>query len=468
MDQSLYQRLKIIMSHYESGRRDVAEQMCHEVLITLKDQPQVLSILGVICGQSGRFDEAVEFTGRAANALSTEAAAWNNYAMALRSAGKPAESLAAIERAISFNPNYIPAWVNKCSVHTDLRQLDQAAVAVNRALQLNPNDADAHITRAMLLLLQGDLINGFAGWEHRWNARGFHETNRTFTTPRWDGSPIAGRTIFVYAEKGFGDSIHFVRYVPLLVEQGAKVILEVPAELTDLMQTLPGAVHVISRGMTTPPFDTHVPMMSLPYCFRTTLQTIPNNVPYLFADAKLVSQWKARIAHLVTVSSQRTLQANRENNQKQMNLGLVWSGNPMQVRNRLRSLRPSLLQPLFDLPNINWFSLQKSQDTVSTAEARELPMINLASELSDFSQTAAALKSLDGLVTIDTSVAHLAGALGVRSWVFLDYGADYRYLLNRSDCPWYPTMHLFRETELGNRSNTIQQIAASILKISQH
>jgi hypothetical protein len=266
----------------------------------------------------------------------------------------------------------------------------------------------------------------------------------------WDGSTDpAGRTILIHAEQGFGDTLQFVRYAPLLVKRGAKVIVESQRQLTRLLKSLAGVHQVVSRGEALPDFDLRIPMMSLPYAFRTTLQTIPNNVPYVAPDPSDVGRWKQRIEE--------------EKDPGQLNLGLAWAGNPNRLLDTARSIVLKQLAPLAEVPGVRLYSLQKllGSEQVATAPA-SMRIVDYTSELNDFADTTALIANLDLIVSIDSAVAHLAGAMGKPVWIILPFAGGWRWLTNRTDSPWYPTARLFRQPKPGDWTSVVDNLVESV------
>jgi hypothetical protein len=278
----------------------------------------------------------------------------------------------------------------------------------------------------------GDFENGWREYEWRWKVRSL-STPRPFTQPQWNGSDITGKTILIYCEQGSGDAIQFVRYAPRVTARGAKVLLECPRELQRLFQRVSGAETVCIEGDPLPPFDLHCPVVSLPLAFGTTLQTIPANVPYLWGDGS------------------------RKLEQGQRHIGLVWAGNPRHKNDRNRSMALKDLAPLSRV-KATLHSLQVGPAQAQIREVSELKLIDHAPELKDFADTAALIEALDLVITVDTSVAHLAGAMGKAVWLLLPLVPEWRWMLQRGDSPWYPTMRLFRQTAAKDWAGVVSRV----------
>jgi hypothetical protein len=311
-----------------------------------------------------------------------------------------------------------------------LGDLTAAGSAFEHAQAIDPLNADAHWYHAQLLLLTGRLEEGWDEFEWRWRHHQYTSLKPAYDRPLWDGTAPAGKTILLHPEQGYGDTVQCVRYASLLSAAGARVLAGSPPELAGLLRTAPGISAVYERPEDVPPFDMYVPMMGMPRLFRTTLTSIPARVPYLHADPALRATWAER------------LRAFGEG----LRVGLVWSGNPLQENNRFRSCSLRDIAVLGDMPGVLLFSLQKGAPAGELTGSDVPPRIHdLGPALVDFCHTAAALENLDLLITTDTSVAHVAGALGRQVWLLLSSAPDWRWLLGREDSPWYPTMRLFRQ-----------------------
>ncbi|MGA2230966.1 MAG: glycosyltransferase family 9 protein, partial [Tepidisphaeraceae bacterium] len=313
---------------------------------------------------------------------------------------------------------------------------------------LQPDLVKARWCYAWSLLILGDFKRGWAWYECRsglqeWSSRlrQWAELGFTLTKPKWNGEALAGRRILLLVEPGFGDTFQFVRYVPMVAERGGSVILACGSEQLRLFQCL----NQYARVITHPPdceFDVYCPVGSLPQIFKTDLGTIPVTTPYLWAEGELIAKWKAR--------------APREG----LRVGVIWSGNAPRTTGRGIALRQ--LTPLFRVPGVWFVSLQKNEAALQIREAPELAIADWGRELSDFAETAALMANLDLIISIDTATAHLAGALGRPVWTLLPFGADWRWLLNRADSPWYLTMRLFRQPKPGDWETPITQVAQAL------
>jgi tetratricopeptide (TPR) repeat protein len=357
------------------------------------------------------------------------------------------EALASFDQALAIMPHHVDALNNRGMVLRDLKRHAEALASYDRALSIEPDRAETHANRSCLRLLLGDFDAGWEEFEWRWQVAETAPWKRDFAEPLWLGEEsLEGRTILLHAEQGFGDAIQFVRYAPLVAAKGAQVILEVPPPLTALLARIAGVSCVIGRGETLPRFDCHCPLLSLPLAFKTRLGTIPATVPYVFASEDRTLEWRQQPAR----SGRRRI-------------GVAWAGNPMFKGDQTRSLGLAILSPLLAVAGIEFLSLQKDLRAGDREILQDNPLVtHLGDAIEDFADTAAVMASVDLVITSDTAVAHLAGALGKPVWVLLQYVADWRWLLDRDDSPWYPTARLFRQPQIGDWESVIAQVRSAL------
>jgi tetratricopeptide (TPR) repeat protein len=397
--------------------------------------------LGHVLHRAGRLDEA-EAEIRRAIAIAPDVAMYHvSLAALLDQLDHVDESIASAEEALRLGGASPDLLSNISAMERRRRGYRRAVDYADRALAMQPNHAPAHGSRALALLALGDYANGFVEYEWRWRCENFTTAARDFARPMWDGvADPRGRTIFIHTEQGFGDTIQFARYIPMLAARGANVIVECHASLRALLQSVRGAARVVPAGLNPPDFDLHAPLMSLPRAFGTRIDTIPAGVPYLSADATKLNAWRARISAPGS------------------KIGLVWWGNPKP--DPARSVPLPVLAPLALVPGVTFYSLQKG-DVPADAAAVPAGMnfIDVSHEIKDFADTAAAMMCLDLIITIDTAAAHLAGALARPVWTMLPWSPDWRWMLDRADSPWYPTMRLFRQRDRGDWHSVASQVA---------
>jgi tetratricopeptide (TPR) repeat protein/glycosyltransferase involved in cell wall biosynthesis len=375
--------------------------------------------------------------------------AHNHLGNIQRDGADPEAAAASYREALRLQPNFPMAQNNLGSAYTDQGRIKEALACFEEAIRLDPNLADAHHHRALAWLQMGDYQRGWV--EHEWRWRRATAERRSFPQPIWDGSPLEGRTILLWAEQGLGDTLQFVRYAPLVKARGGVVVLECQPPLARLLAGCPGVDRVLPRGTPPPPFDVQIPLMSLPRVFGTTLDTVPCNVPYLRPDPALVKHWGRELAAYPGFK-----------------VGVAWHGSGNQgyqgVRNR--SFPLTCLASLAAVPNVRLISLQKGPGSEQIqAIAGSFPVTELKDldETSgSFMDTAAVMEGLDLVVCADTSVAHLAGALGARVWLALPFRTDWRWPSDQEDSPWYPTMRLFRQPEAGRWDPVFRRMAEEL------
>ena len=468
--------------------------------------------LGNACVECFRFARALEAYDRANRIAPASADVWSNRGLALRGLRRPDDAIESFQRAVGVDARFANALVNLGIVLKEQRRTDEAIVAFERARSLRPNDPqllcnyasvyeargeyermreladlaatidpafpEAHVLRgnyhmergelgkaesayaharsldaenrnanwnlALIWLLQGDYRRGWSQFEWRRRLQSVLLEHNEYPGAAWSGDALDGRTILLYSEQGLGDAIQFVRYAEELTRRGAKrVIVEVPAAVVSLLASARGVDDVIARGSTLPPFDVHASLMDLPRLCGTTLDTIPAAVPYLDAPARPVSS---------VVDAPDDM----------LKIGIVWAGNPMHQRDHLRSVPLAQLAALFEHPGARFFSLQKGGPEGELARLASSRVVDLSPHLSDFRDTAAAIAKLDLVITVDTSVAHLAAALGRETWIMITHVPDFRWMLDRDDSPWYPTARLFRQPVPRDWTSVIANVRRSL------
>jgi tetratricopeptide (TPR) repeat protein len=391
---------------------------------------------------------------------------------ALNALGEPALAIASFERALLHDPGHAAASLNLGNAYADIDRwddaerycrevirlapdlgeayaslgfiltargrLDAAIEACEAAIALRPDFTQAHWNQAVAALLAGDFALGFREYEWRKRHDRFRRDFVDQPGPQWDGGDPQGRTILVHAEQGFGDTIQFARYLPLIVARGARVVLACERPLIPLLAQLPGVL-VVPKDTPLPRFDRWIDQMSLPLAYGTRLDTIPSADGYLRADPTRTAAWRAMLP-------------------RGTNVGLAWAGNPAHSNDRRRSMPPAALQRIVDAPGVHVVNLQVGP------RAREVGLPDLSLRLTDYVETAALIEALDLVVAVDTSVVHVAGALGKLAWVMLPHAPDWRWLLGRDDSPWYSSLRLFRQPAPGDWDAVIAQLVAELAR----
>lgn len=382
---------------------------------------------GIVLFELRRFAEAQASHEHALALRPDYPEAHNNHGNALKALNRFEDAIASYNRALALRPLYAYALNNRGIAQMELRHVDAALSDYRRAVAARPDFADAHYNEALCCLLSGDLARGWEKSEWRWESSESVGDKRSLAQPMWRGEDIAGKTILLHPEQGLGDTIHFCRYVPMVEARGARVIFEVERPLRALMGTLDSGAEIVAQGDPLPTFDLYCPLLSLPGAFGTRIETVSAAVPYLRAAPNDVSAWAARLAP-----------------HRRPRIGLAWSGRAGHKNDHNRSMPLAMLAPLFAL-DATFIVVQKDIRAVDAPLVAER-LLDYGESLGDFTDTAALMQNLDLVISVDTSVAHLAGALARPVWVLLPFTPDWRWLLDRTDSPWYPTARLFRQS----------------------
>ncbi len=432
-----------------AGRLPEAEANYRRAVELQPGHARAQNNLGSVLHMQGRLEAALVAYRRALDLDPGLPQANQNYASIVRDAGALARAAEEYRRYTQANPGDALALNDLGNTLRELGRHDEALAAYGRALELNPALAEAHFSRSFVLLLLGDYAAGWKDYEWRWRIPAFIAPARRFAQPVWNGGALPGGTILLHAEQGLGDTLQFVRYAPLVAQRCAQVVLECQPELVGLMQRVAGVRRVVAQGEALPDFVAHAPLLSLPGIFGTTLDSVPWNGPYVHADAGRVASWRKAMP----ASDAR------------LSVGLVWAGRPQQWDDRKRSIALDMLAPLAR-EGVAFYSLQKGEAAAQAASPPPgMHLVDLSSRIRDFSDTAALASQLHLVITIDTSVAHLAGAMGLPVWVLTAHAPDWRYHIGREDNPWYPTMRLFRQERDGDWSGAIAAAADALTRL---
>lgn len=431
----------------QSGRGAEAEGPLRRVLTIAPRESGLRNELGLLLESLRRPSEAAQCFAQATALQPDNAEFQNNLAATLRMIHRFEPALAAIRRAVALDPGYGNAYNNMGSLLKGVGDFGAALASFRRSRLIAPEEAGAYWNESLILLLLGDFSQGWRKYEWRWRTGRFPSPQRNFVQPVWNGTPLAGRRLLVYWEQGFGDVLQFVRYLPFLsAAAGGPVILECQRELVRLFETIPGVEQVVETGGPLPPFDLHIPLLSLPLILGTRLETIPSKVPYLAAPAGLRDRWKTALGE-----------------GRDLKVGLIWAGNPGFADDPLRSPRLEAFAPVLKVPGVRFVSLQKGD---GRHDLRKMPLpddfLDLGDKTADFADSAAIMESLDLVISSCTSAAHLAGGLGVPLWVILPAVPDWRWLLDREDCPWYPSARLFRQTRIGEWAEVLERVSIAL------
>jgi tetratricopeptide (TPR) repeat protein len=434
------------LAYHGAGRLQEAVASSQEALRRQPDLVAAFCNMGLAYLSLEKIEEAVAANQEAICLQPDCAQAHYNLGLALKRSNRLAEAAQAFQQAIHFG--IVAEAYNDLGLTRRMQgRYEEALAGFDEALRRRPDFVDAHLCKASTLLLIGDFIGGWPEYEWRTRWSGFGAPYYAASPqPTWDGSPLNGRTILLRAEQGFGDTIQFVRYAGLVQQRGGRVLVEVQPRLRSLVATCPSIEQVVCRCDPLPPFDVQALLLSLPSIFGTTLETIPSAVPYLAADPTLVEHWRHELG---TVPG--------------FKVGIVWQGQPATIMDWLRSVPLQQFAPLAGIEGVQLISLQVG---AGCEQLSKIPfaVTDLGSRFNSdsFADVAAAIKNLDLLITVDTAVAHLAGALGAPVWVAIGFSPDWRWLLGRGDSPWYPTIRLFRQLEPGQWGPVFQRMAAEL------
>lgn len=485
MTYTTYDMLKQIVTLYQKRNLRDAEILCRQILEKEPDNPDANHFLGIIAWEVGELEIAKNLIGKAielnpdnsscylnmGNVYQkekkySESLIWyekalgfgyaekhklyNSIGVALTKLGRLDEAIENIKRAVELDSNYVEAYNNLGDAFKQSGQIDRALQYCEKAIDIFPEFVPARWNRSILWFLKGRFSEAWQEYEWRWK-RPQTPVRKIDAGERWEGQPFQDKTLFVYEEQGMGDTIQFIRYLPYLKQFGGSIIFEVIPPLVRLVEQFKGydRLWVGIKNVDTRPvdrFDYHVPLLSLPGLFNTTVETIPAETPYLYADQTLSRIWKDRIGNVPGLKA-----------------GIVWSGNPNHDNDNNRSLSLSCFRALGNMSGINLFSLQKdSYEKWTDIDPETVIRTDLGKQISDFADTAAIIENLDLVISVDTAVVHLAGAMGKPVWTLLPFCPDWRWMLDREDTPWYPSMRLFRQPRPGDWDSVISDVKQAL------
>lgn len=433
------------LAFHGAGRLEEAIAHYRSALVLAPRHPEILYNLGNAHLAQGRIDDALKSYDEVLSLNPSHVGAHVNRGNTLLRFNRPADALASYDRALALMPSHPQILTNRGHALRRLNRPQEALGDFAAALSKAPEFPEAHFEMALARMTLGDFDAGWKEYEWRWKTGAFADKRRAFRPPLWLGdAPLAGKTILLHAEQGLGDTIQFIRYAPLLLERGARVICEVQGELVSLLSQLEG-VEVIAQGDRLPDFDLHCPLLSLPLAFGASLETIPAATPYLAAPAPRIADWRDRLG------------------QRPPRAGFVWSGSTAHKNDANRSIPLARLASFFENLPLACVSLQRETREADRVVLQQVPnLIDLGEGLSDFTDTAAVISLLDVVVSVDTAVAHLAGAMGKQVVILLPHAADFRWLRERQDTPWYPTARLLRQPSFGDWDGVIAGLAGEL------
>lgn len=442
--------------YYDAGQLDDCRELCQQIQQQSPNRPRILHIQALLENHNGCHEQALELIQAAIDKRDDILEFHNTLGLVNMALGKPAEAYLGFTRAYELLPDKkehpeLPKIYGNIANSLNVQgKYTEAIEFHNHALSINQEDPFALWNRAHIYLLHGQFEQGWEGYESRFQVRSKSKPSSTVKhdIPKWDGADLHGKRLLVHDEQGYGDVIQFSRYLPKLAEFGGEIVFETRLPLANLLKDIPGVDRICLKRdaiYDQMDFDYHIHLCSLPGLFSTMLDSIPPSLDYLYVDPEKISTWSERIPA------------------GQFRVGLAWTGNLNNIMLRHRSCPLTLLEPMLEIEGVTFIGLQKGE---KLGETTDLPTLiqftNVGDEFDDFGDTAAVIEQLDLVITIDTAVAHLAGAMGKPVWLLLSSPPDFRWLLERDDSPWYPTMRIFRQTEHANWQPVIERITHSL------
>lgn len=472
------QAIALASHHERAGKLDSAAAIYHRVLQAEPANHVALHGLGLVAYRREDYRSAAEWINRAITVNPSESNYHNTLGACQRAMGRPQDAISSYRKALALRPDNAEAHANMGNALKDLGSYDEAIASYGRAaaikpthaihlglgntlleagrpgqalahyrgaIALRPEHAGTHFAYSLALLMHGDLLEGWREYEWRNESHARPKgAYRDFSQPKWDGAALEGRRILLYAEQGFGDALQFIRYAPLVARRGGCVMVECRPELKRLFSRISGIERVVARGESLPEFDVRYALLSLPLVFQTTLDSIPAQVPYIEADRDAAAAWRKRLAEDAGTK-----------------VGIAWSGSATGPLNRRKACPLGEFAPLARIPGIRCYSLQKAPAPANDSAAG-VPLTDWTGEFRDFADTAALLENLTLVISVDTAIAHLAGAMGKPVWLLLNSEGDWRWLLDRDDSPWYPTLRIFRQRRRGDWAEVLERVTAAL------
>jgi tetratricopeptide (TPR) repeat protein len=433
----------------QAKRLNEASGICADVLAAIPDHPAALALQGIVAAMAGDPERGVGLLRRAIQIRPGNATWYAHLSSLCRATYRMEEALSAGQESIRLDPNNPEHLVNLSLVFVDVDDRERAMACLLRALGLKHDHADGHLAMAQNLLAMGDFDAGWLEYEWRNQTEAGKATMPAMTSAHWNGMRIPNGRLLLVGDQGYGDTIQFARYIPMAAERCAEVIVGCSAEMGPLLTNIPGVRQYCHRWTDVPGHAAHCRLSSLPYLFRTRLDTIPDGGPYLKADPARIAFWRERLAATLPAGVKR--------------IGLAWTGRPTHPNDRRRSLPLAALASFAEVGPAAFVSLQKPMPARDLAAMQQFPgMADLSEALTDFGETAALMENLDLVVTVDTSMGHLAGALGKPAWILIPKAADWRWMLDREDSPWYPSVRLFRQQKPGAWDEPMGRLRAAL------
>jgi hypothetical protein len=449
--ETLDQALARAQAAAQAKRLNEAAGICGDVLAVSPDYPSALALRGIISALQNEPEAGIGLLERAIKLRPGNASWYAHLASLCRATYRMDQALAAGQESVRLDPTNADNLVNLSLIFVDVDDRERAIACLLRALGQKHEHADGHLALAQNLLAMGEFPSGWLEYEWRNETEAGKNTMPKMTSAHWNGMPIPKGRILLVGDQGYGDTIQFARYIPMVAERCEEVVLGCSAEMEPVLQNIPGVKQYCHRWNDVPGHAAHCRLSTLPYLFHTNLETIPAQVPYLKADPERIAAWRDRFAAQLPPGRR---------------IGLAWTGRPTHPNDRRRSLPLARLRPIAEAaPDAVFVSLQKPMPAADVAAMPQFRgMTDLSADLTDFGETAAMIENLDMVVTVDTSMGHLAGALAKPVWIMLPKAADWRWMLDRSDSPWYPTVRLFRQRVPGGWDVVLAEVARALAK----
>lgn len=444
----LSEALAQLASLEQANKLAEADDLANRMLAAMPEHPHILHLAGIVAYRNGRMIQALERMEKS-QSLAPEVALYpRNMCEVYRGAGRLDDALRAGRRAIELAPNDARAYFNLALIHYERLELDEAVAVADQALALDPDFAEAHFEKAEALLLAGRLLEGWESYEWRFKLKQAEGMLPKTEKPQWDGKPLPQGKLLIIGDQGFGDCIQFGRLIPWAASLCPEPVLACSGELTPLLRQIPGIGKMVTRWEDTGDYEAFIPLSGLPRLAGISTDNVPAD-NYLATTPALVAAWGEKLDRLVPAGKRR--------------IALVWAGRPTHKNDRKRTMRLAQFAPLFARDDLAILTVQKGEQTTQVGGYYgRAPLLNLGAEISDFGDTMAILRHVERLVTIDTSVAHIAGAMGVPTALVLPFAPDWRWLLGRDDTPWYRSVRLFRQQNAYDWSGVIERVSASI------
>jgi len=441
--------ISIALQLQREGKWPEAEQMAAHILAVYPNHAEALHLKGIAAAGQGRDAQAAGLVEQAIAHGLEMPQYYRNICAIYERLGRLDEALAAGRRAVALDRTDAESYHNLTVVHARRLELEAAIACARTALSLDPRRAGAHLALAEALLMRGEFAEGWAEYEWRFRLPGIQPPLPATDRPQWDGAAMPLGTLLLVADQGFGDVIQFSRYIPWVRARAPQLVIACSTEMQALVCQMAPGVPLFAEWRQCPPYAAYAAFSGLPLVHRTVLETIPADIAYLHANLRRAAVWQARVAAKAARGGRK--------------IGLVWAGRPTHANDRNRSVRLARLAPLFDCPGVTFVALQKGPKLEEAGRYYgRAPLLNLGAAIEDFGDTAAIIANLDLVVTVDTSVAHLAAAMGKPTWIMLPYAPDWRWLLGREDSPWYPSVRLFRQTRPGDWEGVAARVAEAI------